>query len=184
MFAEQETESVLDLIMIILIAVKGKWKHSSWNDDKFCLHNGKMILIFTELWYFWYCKRKMFFFMINFDTATGKWYLNSFYNDKFWYRSWSSLLVWKSFWIGSYPDQDVIRIRITSVSGSHPDPVHIRIRIITESGSQPCSILIFIQENKSVHRGMMLKFVCASGNPYNDVKFCLRNRKQRVFMIC
>jgi hypothetical protein len=124
--------------MIILIAVQGKWKHSSWNDDKFCLHNGKMILIFTELWYFWYCKRKMFFFMINFDTATGKWYLNSFYNDKFWYRSGSSFLVWKSFWIGSYPDPDVIRIRITSVSGSHPDPVHIRIRIITKSGLQPC----------------------------------------------
>ena len=129
MFAEQETESVLDLIMIILIAVKGKWKHSSWIDVKFCLHNGKMILIFMELWYFWYCKRKMFFFMINFDTATGKLYLNSFNNDKFWYWSGSSILVWKSFWIGSYPDH--IRIRITSGSESHPDQDHNQIWITT-----------------------------------------------------
>jgi hypothetical protein len=57
-------------------------------------------------------------------------------------------------------------------------------RFNTDRDAPPCSILIFIQENKSVHRGMMLKFVCASGNPYNDVKFCLRNRKQRVFLIC
>jgi hypothetical protein len=80
--------------MIILIAVKGKWKHSSWNDDKFCLHNGKMILIFTELWYFCYCKRKMFIFMINFDTATGK--------------------------SGSHPDPVHIRIRIITKSGLQP----------------------------------------------------------------
>jgi hypothetical protein len=179
LFAEQETESVLDLLMIILIAVQGKWKHSSWNDDKFCLHNGKMILIFTELWYFWYCKRKMFFFMINFDTATGKWYLNSFYNDKFWYRSGSSFLVWKikSFLNHNYklcrPDPNS-EYGFTDLIGS---------RFNTDRDAPPCSILIFIQENKSVHRGMMLKFVCASGNPYNDVKFCLRNRKRRVFLI-
>ena len=160
MYAEQESESAHHITMLNFvcgtgngecswfdndnfIAVKGKWKHSSWNDDKFCLHNGKMILIFTELWYFWYCKRKMFFFMINFDTATGKLYLNSFNNDKFWYRSGSSFLVWKikSFLNHNYklcrPDPNS-EYGFTDLIGS---------RFNTDRDAPPCSVMILIQEN-------------------------------------